>query len=151
MMHPVIPANWLGWMILPLRRYAQFTGRSGRREFWFYCLFLMLGYLAIFAVTVVGILAFEDTMADDLIGLVLIGGWGLFFAVNFVPGIALTTRRLHDMGLSGALLIVIFFGVAILNAIGWIAYMVWMSLPSQQGSNRHGLPIGEGDVAQVFS
>lgn len=27
------------WMILPLRRYAEFSGRSTRREFWLFRLF----------------------------------------------------------------------------------------------------------------
>lgn len=137
-------------MILPLRRYAQFTGRSGRREFWLYALFLALGYLAVFCAAIVVALVVDEANADQIIGWVVMGGWGLFFAINFVPGLALTTRRLHDLGLSGALLIVIFAGLAFLNVIGWLGYMVWMSLPSKQSENRHGPPLGEGDLARVF-
>ena len=142
--------GWFGSMVLPLRRYAQFKGRSGRREFWLYSLFLTLGYAAIMCAAVVVAMAADEENADTLIGWTVLAGWGLFFAVNFIPGIALTTRRLHDMGLSGALLIVIFAGLASLNVLGWLAYMVWMSLPPQHGANRHGLPPGQGDVAEVF-
>ena len=140
--------SWLGWMVLPLRRYARFKGRSGRREFWFYSLFLGLGYLAIVVLAFAIAIAWPES--ETLIGSVFIGGWTLFFAANFVPGLALTTRRLHDMGLSGALLIVIFAALAILNVVGWLGYLVWMSLPGQRQENRHGLPIGHHDVSEVF-
>lgn len=138
-------------MILPLRRYARFSGRSGRREFWFYSLFLALGYLAIFCAAIAGAIAFDEANADEILGWMLLGGGGLFFAANFVPGLALTTRRLHDMGLSGAMLIVILAGLMVLNLIGWIGYFIWMSLPPQRQANRHGIPIDQDDVAQVFS
>src|SRR6185503_11798790 len=34
----VVPAreDWIGWATLPVRRYAQFHGRSSRREFWMF-------------------------------------------------------------------------------------------------------------------
>jgi uncharacterized membrane protein YhaH (DUF805 family) len=141
--------NWLGWMIRPLRRYADFRGRSGRPEFWWYSLFLFVGYLAIFAAGVgVAIIAPD---ADFAIALILIGGWLGFFAVNFVPGLALTTRRLHDMGVSGALLIAIFFGLIFLNVIAWVGYLVWMSLPPQRHENRYGPPLDADTVADVFA
>ena len=138
-----LPQTWFGWMVLPLRRYAEFRGRSGRREFWSYSAFLVLGYLAILGVSQIA--------SEDLVGFALLGGWSLFFIVNYVPGLALTTRRLHDMNLSGALLIVIFAGLSILNIIGWLAYMIWMSLPGQGTENRHVPPIGSPDIANVLS
>jgi uncharacterized membrane protein YhaH (DUF805 family) len=30
------------WMLLPLKRYAQFSGRSRRKEYWMYALFIAL-------------------------------------------------------------------------------------------------------------
>jgi uncharacterized membrane protein YhaH (DUF805 family) len=141
--------NWLGWMVRPLRRYADFRGRSGRREFWWYSLFLFTGYMAILAITIGTTIAAPDS--DVLIGSLLIGGWGFFFAMNFIPGLALTTRRLHDIGMSGAFLIAIFGGLLFLNVIAWIGYLVWMSFPSQRSENRYGPPLDEQAVADVFS
>jgi uncharacterized membrane protein YhaH (DUF805 family) len=141
------PESVPGWMIRPLRRYADFRGRSDRREFWWYCLFLVLGYLAI------GVVGFALAMAeasDELVGFGIVGGWTLFFLANFIPGLALTTRRLHDLGMSGALLIVVFAALFILNMIGWLAYLVVMSLPGQAKTNRWGPPLGVRDVAEVF-
>ena len=143
-----LPQSWLGWMLLPLRQYAQFRGRSGRREFWWYSAFLALGYLSIFAF---GMILSDAADEEDVSVVVWFGGWTLFFLANFVPGLALTTRRLHDMNLSGALLIAIFAGLLILNFLGWLGYLLWMSLPGQRVENRHGPPLGEQDIAGVFS
>lgn len=144
------PHTWRGWMMRPLRRYADFRGRSGRREFWWYSLFLTLGYLGIFSAAVAIMVIREGSVDEEVVVWTMMAGWLLFFAVNFIPGLALTTRRLHDMGVSGALLIAIFAGMAILNVLGWIAYMVWMSLPGQAKPNRWGPPLGAEDVAGVF-
>jgi uncharacterized membrane protein YhaH (DUF805 family) len=136
-------------MILPLRRYAQFYGRSGRREFWFYSLFLVVGYTAILAIDV-AVALFRPEM-DFLIGSVLFAGWGIFFLINFVPGLALTTRRLHDLNLSGTWTAAAVAAVLFFNALGWLAYMVVMSLPPKSGPNRHGPPVGEDEIAAIFS
>jgi uncharacterized membrane protein YhaH (DUF805 family) len=134
----------------PLRRYAQFRGRSGRREFWFFSLLLAIGYLVIFAVAVGAGLAGEASVGDDGVVYAMLGGWTLLFAATFIPGLALTTRRFHDMGLSGAMLIVVFGALVFLNALGWLGYLVWMSIPGQRSENRHGPPVDQRDVAEVF-
>jgi|GEM_PF-3277425 len=144
------PDNWRGWIIRPLRHYADFRGRSGRREFWWYCLFLALGYLAVVCAAIVVAIAAEEHNAGEWIGWVLIAGWGVIFVVNFIPGLALTTRRLHDLGLSGVLLLVVFFALLFANVLGWIAYLIIMGLPGQAKSNRWGPPLGASDIAEVF-
>lgn len=149
-MTDTLPRTWLGWMVLPLRRYVRLSGRSGRREFWFYCLFLFLGYAAVFAVAIAGAVAAGGANEDDA-GYAAVAGFGLFFLVNFLPGLALTVRRLHDMGLSGALLVVIVLLLGVLGPFGFLGYFVWMSLPGQKGANRHGMPVGHQDVTEVFS
>ena len=137
-------------MILPVRRYADFRGRSGRCEFWSYCLFLFLGYLALFSAGIAAAMASEGE-ADALIALLTVGGPILFFLMNFLAGLALTARRLHDMGISGALLIAIFFAMLFLSLLAWPGYMLWMSLPGQAKTNRWGPPPGAADAAEVFT
>lgn len=148
----LLPAkrNVIGWMVLPLRRYADFNGRSGRREFWLYCLFLFLGYLAIFVLAIAAIVV-NEALEDDITGFGLFGGWGLFFLANFVPGLALTVRRLHDMDLSGWLLLAIFGALLFFNVLGWIGYLVSMSVPGKATPNRHGPPVGEENTAEIFA
>lgn len=137
-------------MILSLRRYGDFRGRSSRREFWWYCLFLFLGYLAFFSAGVAAVIM-SGGEAEGVPALLLVGGPFLFFLANLLPGMALTARRLHDMGLSGALLIAIFFAMVLASPLVWPAYMIWMSLPGQRKPNRWGPPLGAPDAAEVFA
>lgn len=141
-------SNIWGWMTLPLRRYARFEGRSGRREFWWYSLFLFLGYTVVpFAIMVPLSLAGADSFA----GVFVAAYYLLFFFANFIPGLALSVRRLHDLGLPGALLIVAYLVMFILNVLGWIGYMVVMALPGQDRENQYGPPVGAQNMADVFS
>ncbi|MFN6934659.1 MAG: DUF805 domain-containing protein [Tsuneonella sp.] len=139
--------TWRDLMVRPLRRYADFRGRSGRREFWWYCLFLALGYGAI---SIVVLVAAAAQFPEGIIGGTAVLGYSLFFLFNLIPGLALTTRRLHDLGLSGVLLLVIFGVMLFFNVIGWIGYLIVMSLPGQVTANRWGPPLGVQDVADVF-
>lgn len=133
-------------MVVPLRRYARFEGRSAPLEFWMYSLFLVCGYLAIFALG-----AALTPLGDGPVGIVIGAGWVLFFVANFVPGLALTARRLHDLGLSGHWIWAFYGAFFILNMLAWLGYFVVMSLPGNKAENRFGPPIYGEDIARVFS
>ena len=135
-------------MVLPYRRYAQFGGRSGRREFWWYSLLLFLTYLAAGAI-LFALVAVEAE--DEAVGIAAVSTLGMIFLLNFIPGIALTSRRLHDIGLPGWLVIAAIFAVLFLSIIGWIGYMIVMSLPPRNGENQYGPPVYGEDVADIFS
>jgi len=77
----------------PFARFVDFSGRASRAEFWgFTLLVVVLGLIA------VGI---ELRFALPRLDLAL-GPLTLPLAVaTFVPGLAVQTRRLHDVGLSG--------------------------------------------------
>ena len=74
------------------RKYAVFGGRATRAEYWWWVLFIFIG------VIVLGVI-------DSLIG--LLGVWEngpletLFSLATLLPGLAVTTRRLHDIGKTG--------------------------------------------------
>lgn len=70
-------------------KYATFSGRATRSEYWWYTLFI---YLMLFVFVALGIII------SDSIGL---GGIGIFVAISFIPNLALRVRRLHDIGKSG--------------------------------------------------
>ncbi|MFZ1741392.1 MAG: DUF805 domain-containing protein [Pontixanthobacter sp.] len=160
-MQPVLPkkSNALGWMVLPYKRYAQFEGRSGRREFWWYCLGLTLSYIAaaLLGLLILGLLSRTPNLAEggDAVGAVAALSISipilLVFAANFVPAMALTSRRLHDIGLPGWLSVVAFFCVILLSGLAWIAYMVVMSLPPKSGENEYGPPVYDDDLGSIFS
>ena len=64
------------------QKYATFEGRAGRQELWWFALFQ-------FIVMIVGGIVLKDWLA------------GLVNLALFLPGLAVFTRRLHDIGKSG--------------------------------------------------
>ena len=96
----------IGWALRPFKRYATFSGRASRAEFWWFTLFLMIAYFAIWLIFV-GSLASLATMESD----VSTGAFGalgagmivivLFWLAVIIPTLAVQARRLHDSNRSG--------------------------------------------------
>lgn len=107
------------WYLAALRKYAVFTGRSRRREYWAF------------------------TLINTLIGLVVlsldltVGRAGalstLYCLATLLPSIAVSVRRLHDSGRSGWWLL-----LAFVPFFGGLALLVLMLLDSQPGTNQYG-------------
>jgi uncharacterized membrane protein YhaH (DUF805 family) len=101
------------WMILPLKRYAQFSGRSPRREFWMWTLFYIVCLIVLSLIDSAlhfggaasyggGAYSVPGT-SGYAYGAGLRGGvltW-IFELAALVPSIAVTVRRLHDIDRSG--------------------------------------------------
>ncbi len=125
----------MNWMILPCRRYAEFTGRSRRMEFWMFTLFTMLVGLAIaalFGTNEMSRMQYGFMLGTNLTG---IGGMisGLFNLVSLIPSIAVSVRRLHDIDRSGWWLLLIFLPI-----LGWFVLLVFYCLNGTPGPNRFG-------------
>ena len=56
-----------------------------------------------------------------------------YFLVTFFPRMAVTIRRLHDVGLSG-----FFYLLYFVPAVGWIVVLVMTLMPSEDADNTHG-------------
>lgn len=97
------------WMILPLKRYFDFRGRSRRKEYWMYTLFVFLVTIVLTILDDVLGLGGSVTGETDLSGTsvaasgVMSGGWltNIFALATFIPGIAVLVRRLHDIDRTG--------------------------------------------------
>ncbi len=152
------------WMFMPYRRYADFTGRSCRREYWMYSLFLLIVYavLAVAAALVVrgvGIFSMTD-MEQITVALVhtpllwlIIGLAGLFSLVNFIPSIAIVVRRLHDMNVSGWWYLA-YVGVSMvpyLQGMVFLGFMIFLCLRGTAGPNRFGPDPLDRSGAHVFA
>lgn len=97
------------WMILPLKRYFDFKGRSRRKEFWMYTLFVIL--VTIVLTILDGILGLgggattDADLTDTSAGAAAAfsGGWltNLFALATLIPSIAVGVRRLHDIDRTG--------------------------------------------------
>ena len=108
------------WMFLPLKRYAEFSGRSRRMEYWMFALFQILLVFAFwFLLIVIGGTAL---MTGDVGGLMAGGGaimivlalFGLVWLALIIPGIAVGVRRLHDTNRSDWWLLAPLAGYAVM-------------------------------------
>lgn len=81
------------WMILPFKKYAQFTGRARRKEYWMFMLLYVI--CLVVAGTIDGII-FGRPMAF----------YFLVILAFFVPMIAVGVRRMHDTDHSGWFIII---------------------------------------------
>lgn len=98
-----------------IKKYATFSGRATRSEYWWFILCEVL--------IIVGVSAISDRLGG-LAGLLL-----------FLPVLAAGARRLHDIGRSGWWLL-----VNLIPLIGFLLLIYWTVQPSQPGANEFGEP-----------
>lgn len=136
------------WMFLPYRRYAEFSGRSRRREYWSFMLFTWLVVVAL------NVLFGRHEMVRAPGGMFVSSGLfggagilgGLFSLASLIPHLAVTVRRLHDQDRSGWLVL-----LGLIPVLGWFALFVFMCLEGTHGSNSYGPDPKQIHDADVFS
>jgi uncharacterized membrane protein YhaH (DUF805 family) len=103
-------------------KYATFSGRAARSEYWWFFLF---SFVASLILTVIDIMLFgnESLMSIDLI----------FSLAILVPSIAVGVRRLHDLGRSGWWLLII-----LIPLIGILILLFFFVQKGTDGPNEHG-------------
>lgn len=122
------------WFIKVLRQYADFDGRARRKEFWIFILF----YIVFSACA-----ALIDDMMDTAYSDEPLSGGMLstaYVLALLIPGLAVSVRRLHDVGKSGWMILVVF-----IPFVGWLWLLALYCQNSQRGMNPYGPnPKGEG-------
>lgn len=104
------------YFIDAFKKYAVFSGRSRRAEFWcFYIVNLVISY----------VLSFLDTLLETPFSLI-------YALVFFIPSLALAARRFHDVGKSG------WTYLWALTGIGIIYLIVLWARPGDIGENAYG-------------
>ena len=115
----------MNWYLMVLKKYAQFSGRSRRKELWMFALFNML---ICFVLEILGIILRENALGKIILGLLFI-----YALATLIPGLAVAIRRLHDTGKSGWWLL-----ICIVPFVGPIILLVFYVLDSQPGANQYG-------------
>ena len=105
-------------------KYATFSGRASRAEFWWFALFNILAALML--------LNLVASFAGPEIGQTVVYLYNLLI---LSPSLAVGARRLHDMGHSG------WWQLLYLTGIGSLVLFIWMMFAGNPGSNRFGEPV----------
>lgn len=138
------------WMLMPFRRYADFSGRSRRMEYWMFRVFEFGFFITAFIA--LGLLAGLVGSGGNNRAGGIIGGTGmlllvLFALFSFIPGLAVTVRRLHDTGKSGWMLLISFIPL-----IGPILLLIFLFTDGTRGANEYGEdPKAEGFSSDIFA
>ena len=114
----------MSWFLAVLNKYAVFSGRAQRAEYWYFIFFIygsafLLGLL-------MGLIGVSESGSDSMAGI-------LQLAV-FLPSIAVATRRLHDTGRSG------WWQLIVLTGIGVFVLLYWLIKAGDEGENEYGYP-----------
>jgi uncharacterized membrane protein YhaH (DUF805 family) len=124
-----------------LQNYTVFSGRSTRSEYWFFILFNFI--FAIVAMIIDNIIG--TTLKMDTINGAINIPYGyiylLYALAVFLPSLALTVRRLHDVGKSGWFILIGL--IPIVGAIWLLVLMVTDSDPrdNEYGPNPYSMPL----------
>ena len=137
----------MDWMLLPLKRYFDFSGRSRRLEFWLFTVFiwaiLIIEMVLLSTIgTALGVIGDkgQDSVFAGLFGLILLATWGFLF----IPWLAAFVRRLHDSDKSGLWLLIYFL------PFGGLVLLVFLFLDGTEGENSFGEnPKEESSVRQA--
>ena len=149
------PSLWscfVGWLTT---RFAQFSGRARRREFWGFVLYsLIFSYLvqfvsSLFVFPIFLSDVFEERLFDaymsggviDMYGEIFsnpgfITSYGLLTLVSLfflIPSLAVSVRRLHDIGKSGWFLL-----ITLIPVVGSIIFIIYAAQEGVRRPNKYG-------------
>ena len=102
-------------------KYATFSGRARRSEFWWFALFSFIANIVV-------------AMVDRALGLHLLQP--LYSLGVLLPSLAVSARRLHDIGRSGWWMLIV-----LIPLVGWIIAIIWYAKEGTPGDNEYGPPV----------
>lgn len=115
----------MSYFIEAFTKYATFSGRARRSEYWYFVLFNLLIALGLFIVGAV----ITAAAGGSRMGMFPYDAYAL---ASFIPSLAVGVRRLHDIGKSGWFLLLGFVPIA--N----IVLIIWLAQDGQPGTNEYG-------------
>ncbi|GAA2792948.1 DUF805 domain-containing protein [Kribbella solani] len=114
------------WYIDVLKKYAVFTGRARRKEYWLFVLFSTI--VSIILSTLDRILGLDFSSSNS-------GGWlqTIYSLAILLPGIGVAIRRMHDTGRSGWWVL-----INLIPCVGFIWFIVLAAQEGNAGDNQYG-------------
>ncbi|MGW0845072.1 DUF805 domain-containing protein [Streptomyces sp. NPDC002787] len=108
----------MNWFVEVLKKYAVFSGRARRQEYWMFTLISSLIYLGL---VILGLAM--DTEVPEIV----------FAVAIFLPSLAVSVRRLHDTGRSGWWVL-----IGLVPCVGLIFTIIFMATEGQRDANQYG-------------
>ena len=112
----------MNWYMEVLKKYAVFSGRARRTEYW---MFVLFNFIISMAIGFIGRLLGAEHL---MLGLSVV-----YSLVILLPGLAVLVRRLHDTGKSGG-----WFFICLVPLAGPIILLVFLASDSTPGDNQYG-------------
>ncbi|MEH7378288.1 MULTISPECIES: DUF805 domain-containing protein [Bacillaceae] len=107
------------WYLKVLKNYVGFSGRARRKEYWMFVLFNMIAMIIL-------------AVIDNVLGIYPLL-YGLYSLAVLLPSLAVTIRRLHDAGKSGAWIL-----ISLVPLVGAIVLLIFTCSDSQADDNQYG-------------
>jgi uncharacterized membrane protein YhaH (DUF805 family) len=108
----------MSWYIAVLKKYAVFSGRARRKEYWMFFLFNII-FSAVLSII------------DVAIGIYVLSS--IYSLAVLVPSLAVSVRRLHDTNRTGWWIL-----IGLIPFVGTIILIVFLATDSQPGENQYG-------------
>lgn len=121
----------MNWYFAVLKKYAGFSGRARRKEYWMFIL--------IHVITIIALAAIDRAVFPGR-GLTLIPPYdypqmitSIYYVATLLPTLAVVVRRLHDTGRSG-----FWCFVALVPLVGAIVLVIFLVNNGVAGRNQYG-------------
>lgn len=106
------------WYVDVLKKYAVFSGRARRQEYWMFFLFNVIISIVLAII--------DGAMGSNILGI-------LYSLATLLPGLGVTVRRLHDTDRSGWWIL-----IALIPLVGAIILIVFLATEGKSEPNQHG-------------
>ena len=107
-------------------KYAVFSGRASRSEYWWFALFLFIAGIVTSIIDVM-IMGYSSENFGPINA--------IFSVITFLPGLAVGARRLHDIDKSG------WWQLLVFTIIGIILLVIWFATAGGNKKNKYGSAI----------
>ncbi len=114
------------WFTDVIKKYAVFSGRARRKEFWMFTLFSVIISIILSIIDRALGLTYGTGDSNGVLG-------SLFSLAILLPSIGVGIRRMHDTNRSGWWLL-----INLVPCVGWIVYIVFAAQEGNAGDNQYG-------------
>jgi uncharacterized membrane protein YhaH (DUF805 family) len=119
----------MNWYMVVLKKYAVFSGRSRRAEYWW---FFLINFVITIVLSILQSIVTANSNSSSSFNVFSCIS-GLYGLAVLLPGLGVGIRRMHDIGKSGWWLL-----ISLIPLVGTIWLIVLAATDSQPGDNQYG-------------